>query len=85
MSKLKRYRDKIDFIDRSIVKILLLRFKIVKQIARYKKINKLDAIDKKRELQVIKNIKKYSNKSNQRFMMKIFKDVIDYSKKLQSK
>ena len=85
MGKLKYYRDRIDSIDRNIVKLLLFRFKIVKRISRYKKINKLDAIDKKRELQVMKNIKKYSNKSNQKFIIKIFKNIINYSKRLQSK
>ncbi|MDP3765058.1 MAG: chorismate mutase [Nanoarchaeota archaeon] len=85
MNKLRYYRTKIDSIDRNIVKLLLFRFKIVKQIAHYKKINKINAIDKKRELEVVNNIKKYSNKSNQKFIIKIFKKVINYSKRLQSK
>ena len=85
MGKLKYYRDKIDSIDRDIVKLLLFRFKIVERISHYKKINKINAIDKKRELEVVNNIKKYSNKNNQKFIIKIFKDIINYSKKLQSK
>ena len=65
--------------------ILLFRFKIVKWVSHHKKINKLNAIDKKSELEVVNNIKKYSNKSNQKFIIKIFKDIINYSKKLQLK
>ena len=81
MKKLEYYRKKIDIIDRDIVKFLLLRLKLVKQMASYKKSNKINITDKKRELQVIKNIKKYS-KSN-KFIIDIFKKIIYYSKKIQ--
>ena len=66
-------------IDRNTVKLLLFRFKIVKQISRYKKINKIKIIDKKRELQVISNIK-----IHQKFVTNIFKNIINYSKKVQN-
>jgi len=45
--------------------------------------NKIKITDKKREMQVIKNIKKHSSKSNQKFVMSIFKNIVDYSKKIQ--
>ena len=81
MSKLNDFRKKIDAIDRNMVKSLSLRFSLAKQIASYKKENNIRITDKKRELQVMKNIKKYS-KSNQ-VIIKIFKNIITYSKKLQ--
>ena len=81
MDKLSGYRKKIDAVDRDITNLLLLRFKLVKQIANHKKKNKIRITDKKRELQVLKNIKKYS-KSNQ-FIVNIFKNIINYSKKIQ--
>ena len=83
MNKLNYYRKKIDAIDRNIVKLMLSRFKIAKLIAFYKKNHKLRIPDKKRELQVIDNIKSYSDKKNQKFITIIFKNIIKYSKKLQ--
>ena len=83
MGKLAFYRKKINVIDRKIVKLLLLRFNLIKQIANYKKKNKIKITDKKREFHVMKNIKKYS-KSNQ-FIINIFKNIINFSKKLQLK
>jgi len=85
MDKLKYYRDRIDVIDRNIVKLLLSRFKLAEQIADYKKNYKLKLIDKKREHHIINNVKNYSGKKHQTFLKKIFSDIIDYSKKVQSK
>lgn len=83
MDKLDYYRKKIDVIDKSIAKLISLRFKLIKQIANYKKINKIKIFDKKREMQVLKNVKKYSNKKHKKFVINIFKNIINYSKKLQ--
>ena len=76
------YRKKIDAIDKNIVKLLLKRFDLAKRIGNYKRKNKIKIIDKKRELQVIKNIKTQS-KLHQKFMINIFKNIINYSKKIQ--
>ena len=59
MNKLNYYRKKIDLIDKKIVELLLLRFKLIKQLSNYKQKNKFKIVDKKREIQVINNIKKY--------------------------
>ncbi len=83
MDKLDYYRKKIDVIDKSIAKLISLRFKLIKQISNYKKINKIDVIDKKREMQVLKNVKKCFNKKHKKFVINIFKNIINYSKKLQ--
>ena len=83
MNKLRDYRKKIDLIDKKIVKLIVIRFKLIKKIAVYKKKNKIKITDKKREMQVIKNIKKHSSKSNQKFVMSILKNIVDYSKKIQ--
>lgn len=84
MDKLKAYRRKIDIIDKNIVKLLSLRFRLIKRIANHKKKHKIKIVDKERESQVINNIKKHSN-SNQKFINNIFKDIIKYSKKIQHK
>ena len=83
MDKLKSYRERIDVIDKKIVKLLSLRFNLAKQISSYKKKNKFEITDKKRELRVIKNIEKFSNKKHQKFMVRVFKNIINYSKRIQ--
>lgn len=83
MDKLDYYRKKIDAIDRGIVKLLLSRFRIAMLIASYKKNEKMGITDRKRELEVIKNIRKYSGKKHRNIMSYVFKDIMAYSKKLQ--
>ena len=82
MNKLKSYRKGIDLIDKNIIKLLSQRFKLAKQIGDYKKKNGLKIVDKERELQVINNIKKYSNE-HKKFIINIFKNIINYSKRIQ--
>jgi len=53
MNYLEKSRKKIDKIDAELVKILAKRFKITKQIRKYKKINKLPLIDRKRENSIL--------------------------------
>lgn len=83
MDKLDYYRKKIDAIDRNIAKFLSQRFKAAQQISKFKKINKIKILNKKRELQVLNNIKRYSNKKHKNFATRIFKEIISYSKKMQ--
>ena len=83
MGKLEYNREKIDLIDKNIIKLLLARLKLVRQISVYKKKNKIKITDKKRERNIIINIKKYSNKKHQKFFKKIFGCIINYSKKIQ--
>ncbi len=82
MDKLEPYRKKIDGIDEDIVKFLLLRFDAVNQISKIKKSDKNKIIDKKREVEVLRNIKKNS-KHHEKFISDIFKRIISYSKKIQ--
>lgn len=82
MRKLDNCRKKIDVIDRGIVRLFLLRFRLVNQIANHKKINKIRIADKKRESDVLGSIRK-SGKNHSEFLASIFKKTINYSKKLQ--
>ena len=82
MNSLDHYRKKIDSIDKKIVSLLKARFEVAKLISSFKKSGKIGIADKKRELEVLSNIKKYS-KSHQKFLTIIFKKIIAYSKKLQ--
>ena len=65
-----------------IAKLLILRFYVVKQISNYKQSNKVKIEDKKREWEVINNVKKHS-KQYKIFITKIFETIIDCSKKIQ--
>jgi monofunctional chorismate mutase len=82
MNILNHYRKKIDNIDKKIVKLLKSRFEVARQVSNFKKNNKIRIADKKRELEVLSNIKKYSKK-HQKFLAGIYKKIISYSKKLQ--
>ena len=82
MSKLDFYRRKIDEIDKSIIRLFLLRFRIVKKIAHYKKINKIMIGDKKREFEILIDVKSRS-RNHKKFLTGIFKKIISYSRKLQ--
>lgn len=83
MNKLDTYRKRIDAIDKGIVKLLLSRFYLAMLIAKYKMAHNIGITDKKRELKVISKVKNHS-KEHQKFVVKIFKNIIAYSKKLQS-
>jgi maltose O-acetyltransferase len=82
MGNLGSYRKKIDNIDRKIVKLLESRFEAVQKISGFKKTNHIGIEDKKRELEVLVNIKKHSE-SHRKFLAGIFREIIRYSKKLQ--
>ena len=84
MNRLKNCRKEIDNIDKKIAELILSRFKLIKKISSFKKAYKIKILDKKRESQVINNIKKLS-KPHRKFLFKIFKNMISYSKKLQIK
>ena len=93
--QIEYYRKQIDMCDRTIANLLFFRFIMAEGIGASKKKIKLGIIDEKRELEVINNIKKeinrisktkkYSNKMIESFILNIFKDVLNYSKKIQSK
>lgn len=83
MDKLANYRQKIDTIDKQVVKLLLLRLKLAKKIATYKKINKRKILDKKRETFVLISVRKHSDNKNKAFITKIFKYILNYSRRVQ--
>ena len=83
MDKLRLYRKKVDEIDKKIVRLLMLRFRLMKHISTYKKTKKIKVLDKKRELRVLENIRKFSDNKHKTFVTHIFKSIIKYSKRLQ--
>jgi chorismate mutase/prephenate dehydratase len=49
VDELKSYREKIDSLDRELVRLFLERMEVVKNIARYKKENHIPVLDSGRE------------------------------------
>jgi len=82
LSKIKKLRSLIDKTDKTIIKNLEKRFDIVKKLGKVKKNLRLNIVDKKREKEVFKNIKKYSQKYKKE-IEEIYKKIIENSKKLQ--
>ena len=83
MEKLNFYRRQVDRIDKEIVQLLLLRFRIAKSISQFKKKSKIKIADNKREVQVLNNIGKFSG-MHKGFVLSIYRKIIEYSKKLQN-
>lgn len=80
--KLEIYRKEIDSIDKKIMKLLERRFNIVKEIGIYKKENKIEIEDKKREKEIYIKIKAKNSKINKNIKL-IYEDIIGLSKKSQ--
>ena len=81
MKDVEALRKKIDQIDRSVARLLMLRIETVRKIGKIKKTNNAPALDRKREAQVINNVKKSSQ--NNKFIADIYRRIIEYSRKIQ--
>lgn len=77
-SKIASLRNKIDQIDKKILKLLSQRKDIVVIIGEIKRLNKLGITDKKREKQILEHTKSH-------FEKEILKKIIEESKKLQKR
>jgi len=81
---IKSSRNKINKIDKQIIKSLKQRMKIAEQIGKYKKKNKISIEDKEREKQILKEYKKTKG-IDKDFLTNVFKLIINHSKKIQRK
>ena len=83
---LNTYRNKIDEIDDNIVKLLLQRFDVVKDISEYKKERGLDVFQQAREAEIMKKIAdKIDNDEYRDYILKIYSEIFGASKTLQVK
>lgn len=83
---LNSLRKRIDEIDDGIVKLLLERFAVVKNVAEYKKERGLEIFQKGRETEVLKKIAdKTDNPEYKEYMLDIYKIILETSKTLQHK
>ena len=58
MEKIKKARKHIDRIDAALIAILAERMSLMPEIAEYKKANKIPITDEKREIEIMKKLKK---------------------------
>lgn len=80
--RLDKIREKIDTIDSEILDKLNERLELALQAKKFKK----ETLDRKREIQVLRNVKKHMqrhNLLNSGFIETIFTEIINESRKLQ--
>ena len=82
---LQIYRDQIDVIDNNLIKLLEKRILISGLIGKIKRKNgdKLEILDRKEEL--MKRLKKFSNKISNNNIEKFFSTIFDLSEKYQNR
>jgi monofunctional chorismate mutase len=83
--KLLELRNRIDEIDKDILRLLELRFQVVKEIGAYKKANNLPILDVNREKEVLEMRKALLvNKENWPHFENLFKLIMKVSKDLEA-
>lgn len=85
--KLEKLRKQIDEIDNRLLFLLEERFRLAKEVKKIKINNSLAIEDKNRELQILNRlkIKAASLNISQKFISKIFQQILAESKKIQRK
>ena len=87
MNDLNNFRSRIDEIDDKIVRLLLERFAVVKNVAEYKKEHSLNVLQKDREAEVLRNIAdktdKTENREYKKYILEIYETVLKTSKSAQ--
>lgn len=79
MEQIDKLRNRIDGIDRKILKLIEKRVDLAKNIGRIKKKNGLKISDSEREREVIENVLSSSN-IDKDFLKKLFRLIIKYCK-----
>ncbi len=83
--KLLELRNRIDEIDKDILRLLELRFQVVKEIGAYKKLNNLPILDANREKEVLEKRKALLvNQENWPHFESLFKLIMKVSKDLEA-
>jgi len=84
MPEVKALRDRIDKIDREIVKLLEKRIEIVREIGRLKRDTGAEIFDPERERDVLRNVSN-STKINGEFVRNLFRLIMEYCKNEEEK
>jgi monofunctional chorismate mutase len=80
-------RNRIDTIDREIVRLLAERFDVVKEVAEYKKTSNMLVFQPSREDKILRQISDQlsgGGKEHEKYILEIYKTILDISKVAQS-
>lgn len=83
---LKKYRKQIDKIDKKLIKLFEKRMEISKSIGEYKKEHNMEIFDSEREKEILKDrALQTKNPENREYVVEFFENLMNISKKKQSK
>lgn len=85
MIELKKCRDKIDVIDREILKLFEERMHVIRDVADIKKANGIGVCDSVRERELIKDKKDMSEGELSEYVEALFEKIMELSKQYQSR
>lgn len=85
MIELKKCRDKIDAIDREILRLFEERMHVVREVASIKKANGISICDSSREDELIAAIKNMSEDGISEYDEALFEKIMELSKLYQSR
>ena len=85
MIELKKCRDKIDALDRELLRLFEERMHIVKDVAYIKKANGIGICDSSREAELISAIKTMSEDGLSEYDKALFMKIMELSKLYQSR
>lgn len=85
MIELKKCRDKIDAIDRELLRLFEERMHVVKEVAGTKKVNGISICDSSREDELIAAIKDMSEDGLSVYDEALFEKIMELSKLYQSR
>ena len=85
MIELKKCRDKIDAIDRELLRLFEERMHVVREVASIKKANGIGIYDSSREDELIAAIKKMSEDGLSEYDEALFEKIMELSKLYQSR
>ncbi len=87
MTELDLFRSKIDIIDEQMIKLLAARYDICRDVAVYKKRQKIPMMQPARINSIITRLSEISTSYGipAELIHKIFKDIINYSCELENK
>mgnify|MGYP000845796552 FL=1 len=85
MIELKKCRDKIDALDRELLRLFEERMHVVKEVAGIKKANGIGICDSSREAELISVIKAMSEDGLSEYDKALFEKIMELSKLYQSR
>jgi chorismate mutase len=82
---MQQIRKQIDGIDKKVIQLLVKRMKLAVKLGRLKKKEGHLVLDKKREIEMLKNLEKQAKKGglDVKFVNKLYKEIFKESRKVQ--